>query len=90
MTRLDKIQLLIQLLIVDPALVKRNTKSIWLSIKLIKQPFNGILFNLYFSLPPMLKYIYTASYKIETYLFQQIICGLRHANLTTPEIEYII
>tara|TARA_B100000809_G_scaffold172538_1_gene169823 strand:- start:1673 stop:2524 length:852 start_codon:yes stop_codon:yes gene_type:complete len=73
MTLLDKIKSLLQLISVDPKLalrilIKRNTKSNWLSKKVVKEPFNGVIFNFDFSLSPMVKYMYTGSYEIETYL----------------------
>lgn len=73
MTILNKIQSLIQLIKIDPLLalrilIKRYTKTYWLKKESIKEPFKGIVFNFDFSLSPMVKYMYTGSYEIETYL----------------------
>jgi len=73
MTLQDKIKSLIQLVIVDPNLairiiIKRNTRNNWLNKKEIKESFKGIVFNFDFSLSPMVKYMYTGSYEIDTYL----------------------
>lgn len=73
MTISDKIRSLYNLLLVDPKLairilIKRNTKNTWLAKKAIKEPFKGVIFNFDFSLSPMVKYMYTGSYEIETYL----------------------
>lgn len=73
MTLTNKIKSLVQLLLVDFSLairilVKRYTKNSWLSKKEIKEPFKGVIFNFDFNLSPMVKYMYTGSYEIETYL----------------------
>lgn len=73
MTLSHKIRSLFQLITVDSSLairilLKRNTRNSWLNKNVIKEPFKGIVFNFDFNLSPMVKYMYTGSYEIETYL----------------------
>jgi len=73
MTLLDKIKSLIHLLSVDPKLairilIKRNTRSSWLKKKMINEKINSINFTFDFGLSNMVKFMYTGSYEIETYL----------------------
>ncbi len=73
MTLSDKIKSLMQLLSVDPKLairilIKRNTRNNWLKRKVITEKIHNINFTFDFSLSNMVKYMYTGSYEIETYL----------------------
>lgn len=73
MTIQDKINTWFRLLAVDPSKAlmiqyRRLTKGSWLQKGRIEGAIEGVKFNFDFSMSSMIKYMYTGSYEVDTYL----------------------